>query len=500
MLAVAHCLLNAALCVGWVTGPLAGPRSPCMRNCSRTEPGASVRQLAAWRGELVALLTLSGPIVLTNLAQIAMGITDVIMLGRLGTQALAAGALGTNLYFVAAIAGIGLTNATPPLIAAELGRNRFSVRVVRRTVRQGLWAATCIALPFWAVLWQSGPILRAMGQDGELTAQAAIYVRLLQWGLWPFLCFLVLRAFAVALERPRSALVVAVIAVGFNAIANECLIFGRLGLPAMGIAGSGLATMLSDCLLFGAMAAVILVDRRFRRYRLFGRFWRGDWSRFRAYWMLGLPMAAMFSFEVTVFNAAAFLMGMIGTVPLAAHAIAVQLAGLAFMVPLGIGQAVTVRVGRAFGAGDEAAIGRAGWTALTVCMVFMAAASATMLVAPRLLIGVFLDLSDPANDDVTHLAVSFLAMAALFQLADGAQAVGGGMLRGLQDARVPMLFALVGYWGIGLPLGIALAFGVGLQGLGIWIGLATGLTIVALLLVGRWIRRARLGLTRRLPS
>lgn len=450
----------------------------------------------AWRDELSALLVLAWPIVLTNLAQIAMGTTDVIMLGRLGPEALAAGALGTNLYFIAAIFGIGLINATAPLVAAELGRNRFAVREIRRTVRQGFWAATCIALPFWVVLWQAGPILRAMGQNGELAAQAEIYVRVLQWGIWPFLLYLVLRAFIAALQRPRAALIVAVIAVAFNAAANECLIFGRLGLPALGIAGSGLATALSNVLLFVSLAGVVVFDRQFRRYRLFGRLWRADWPRFRAYWTLGLPMAAMFSFEVTIFNAAAFLMGLIGTTSLAAHAIAIQCSALAFMVPLGIGQAATVRVGRAYGAGDPAAVGRAGWTAFYVCMSFMAIASLTMLLAPKWLIGAFLDLSDPANIDVIRLAISFLAMAALFQFADGAQGVGAGMLRGLQDARVPMIFALIGYWGFGLPLGVGLAFAAGMNGIGIWIGLAAGLTVVAVLIVTRWTRRGALGLVK----
>ena len=460
-------------------------------NCiSRLSPG----ERSAWRQEFLALLVLSWPIVLTNLAQIAMGTTDVIMLGRLGPETLAAGALGVNLYFIAMIVGIGLVNATTPLVASELGRNRFAARDVRRTVRQGFWAATCVALPFWALLWHAGPILEAMGQDPGLAGMARIYVRALQWGLWPFLLYLVLRAFVSALQRPRSALIVALAAVVFNAAANECLIFGRLGLPALGIAGSGIATSLSDVGMFAGLAVIVSLDRRFRRYHVFGQFWRSDWPRFRAFWKLGLPMAAMLSFETTIFNAAAFLMGLIGSVSLAAHSIAIQLAALTFMVPLGIGQAVTVRVGQAFGAQDAAGVRRAGWAAFALCMAFAAMTSLTMILAPRMLIGAFLDLSDPGNAGVVRLAISFLAIAALFQIADGAQAVGAGMLRGLHDARTPMIFALIGYWGIGLPLGVILAFVAGLEGIGIWIGLATGLAVVAVLIIVRWSCRASRGL------
>jgi MATE family multidrug resistance protein len=246
--------------------------------------------------------------------------------------------------------------------------------------------------------------------------------------------------------------------------------------------------------MFAALSLVVCIAKPFRHFRLFGELWRLDWPLLRALWRLGLPMAATLSFEVTMFNAAVFLMGIIGAASLAAHSIAIQLASLTFMVPLGIGQAVTVRVGRAYGAQDREAIRRAGWTAFGLAVVFMATMSLTMILAPRLLISAFLDIADPHNAAVIDRTVSFLIFAAMFQMTDGAQVVGSGMLRGLHDARMPMIFALVGYWGIGLPLGALLAFPFGLNGIGIWIGLSTGLTVVACLMVGRWRRREALGL------
>lgn len=449
---------------------------------------------ATWRAEARATLLLAWPLILTNLAQTLMTATDVVMMGWLGPDALAAGALGSNLYFATMIFGLGLTTATAPMIARELGRKGHSVRDVRRTVRQGMWAAVVIAVPIWIVLWQSEAILLAMGQEPSLALQASHYVRALQWSLLPFFFFLVLRSFVSALERPLWALAAGVAGVIANAVAAWGLIFGHLGLPKLGLAGAGIATTFATSLMFAAIAAVVLTDRKFRRYHLFGRFWRADWPRFRALWHLGLPIGATLVFEVAVFNAATFLMGLISASALAAHSIAIQIASLSFMVPLGLAQAATVRVGRAYGAHDKEGIRRAGWTAYVMGVGFMVLTALAMILAPRTLVGVFLDLDQPANAPVVELAVGFLAVAALFQVMDGGQAVAAGMLRGLHDTRVPMIYAGIGYWCIGLLPGVVLAFWLGLAGIGLWIGLATGLTVVALLLLGRWLRRERLGL------
>ncbi|BCH20703.1 MATE family efflux transporter [Mesorhizobium sp. L-8-3] len=445
-----------------------------------------------WRDEVRATLVLAWPMVLTNLAQTAMTATDVLVMGRLGAEALAAGALGSNLYFGPMIFGLGLMLATSPMIATELGRRRHSVRDVRRTVRQGLWIALCVTVPIWLLLWQTETILTAMGQEPALAAMAGTYVHWLQWGLLPYYGYIVLRSFISALQRPGWALVVAFGAVVFNALGNWVLVFGNLGAPAMGIAGSGLATALANLLMFAGLTAVVLCDRRFRRYRLFGRFWRTDWPRFRGLFRLGLPIAGILAFEVMVFNAAALLMGLIDAASLAAHAIAIQIASISFMVPLGLNQAVTVRVGLAYGAQDRAGVNRAGWTAYGMGVGFMMLTALVMLAWPQSLIGAFIDTHDPANATVVALAVSFLVFAALFQVADGAQAVAAGMLRGLHDTTVPMLYAAAGFWGVGMPLGAMLAFHYGMRGVGIWIGLSVGLIVVAVLLLLRWLRRDRI--------
>lgn len=441
------------------------------------------------------MIALAWPMVMTNLAQTAMTATDVMMMGRLGPVALGAGALGANLYFAPMIFGLGIILATSPMMARELGRNRHAVRDIRRTVRQGLWLSLAVAAPIWLLLWHAEAILLAMGQQPELAAEAGRYMRWLQWAVLPFYGYIVLRSFISALERPGWALAIALAAVAFNALANWCLMFGNLGFPAYGIAGSGMATTLSSVFMFAGLVAVVSIERRFRRYRLFGRFWRADWARFTGLARLGLPIGGILAFEVTVFNGAALLMGLIDAASLAAHAIAIQIASLSFMVPMGVSQAATVRVGRAWGAGDEDGVTRAGWSAFGLGVGFMAMMAAVMIMLPQLLISAFIDVGAPENREVAALAISFLAFAALFQIADGAQAVASGMLRGLHDTKVPMIHAAIGYWGIGMPLGVVLAFPYRLDGAGIWIGLSAGLAVVAALLLTRWLRRERLGLT-----
>jgi MATE family multidrug resistance protein len=448
----------------------------------------------AWLGEFRATLALGWPMVLTNLAQVALTTTDVIVVGHLGADALAAATLGVNLYFGLLMFAIGLVSATSPMMAEAIGRGRHVVREVRRTFRQGLWSALIVSLPAWALLWHSEALLLALGQEPQLARDAHSFMHELQWGFLPALGFIALRSFVAALERPLAAMVVTVAAILFNILANWALVFGHLGLPALGLRGSGLATTLSNTFLFLGLVAVVALDRQFRRFHLFGRWWRPDGARLAALWRLGVPIGATMALEVTLFNAAVFLMGQFGTVAIAAHSIAIQIAAASFMVPLGLGQAATVRVGLAHGAGLRDAVTRAGWAAFALAIAFMATMSVVLLTLSRTLISAFIDVGDPANAAVIDTAALFLVWAAIFQIADGAQVVGAGMLRGLQDTRVPMLYAAFGYWGCGMPLSLFFAFYLRLGGVGIWMGLASGLAVVACLMMRRWQRRDRLAL------
>ena len=455
---------------------------------------ARENEFQPWLAEVKATMGLAYPLVLTNFSQALIPATDVVLLGWAGHDKLAAGALGVNLFNACMIFGVGLVSASAPMIARSLGQRSHNVRDVRRTVRQAMWAAVAAVIPMWLLLWHAEALLLLLGQDRALAHDAAYLVRPMMFGMLPLFLYVVLRSFVSALERPGCALAVGSIAVVSNAVVNYALIFGRWGLPALGLFGAGLGSALSNLLMFLGLAAIVAVHPHLRRYRLFGRFWRADWPRFHMVWRLGLPIAVTLALEVTVFNAAVFLMGMLGPAELAAHAVAIQIASLAFMVPLGIAQATTVRVGLASGRKDRTGVTRAGWTAFAITMMFMSGTAAIMLFAPNALIGLFMNISDPINAQIVALATSFLTVAALFQLVDGAQAVGAGMLRGLHDTAMPMVFAAIGYWGIGLGTALLFAFHMKRGGVGIWYGLAMGLASVAIMVIARWARRQQLGL------
>jgi MATE family multidrug resistance protein len=315
------------------------------------------------------------------------------------------------------------------------------------------------------------------------------------WCTAPWLLFQLLRNFVSALERPQIILWLSLGGIGLNALLSWSLIFGHFGLPALGLVGGGLGSTLTWLIMCGALVAVASIDRQFRRFHVFGNWWRFDRQRTLAMVRLGWPIGVTMALEMGVFALAAYFMGWIGAPAVAAHAVALQLAALTFMVPLGLGQAVTVRVGLALGRRDQAGITRAGWTAWMIGVGFMGTMALGIWSFPRELITLFLK-DVPANALVIGLAISFLRVAAAFQLVDGAQVIGAGMLRGLHDTRWPLLFALVGYWVVGLGIGAWLAFARDWKGVGIWVGLASGLAAVAALMLARWIMRDRLGLTR----
>jgi multidrug resistance protein, MATE family len=452
---------------------------------------------ALWRKELRATVALALPLIGTQLAQISTMTTDVVLLGRLSAEALAAGALGANVVYVLITFTMGVLMAVSPMVAQARGRKRHSVRDVRRSVRQGFWAAVAIGVPCMIVIWHTEPLLMALGQSRTNAAGAAGYAHAMLWGFLPGAGFMLLRFFVAALGRPAAGLVVMLLAVLLNAVLAWALIFGRLGLPGLGVVGAGVATSIANVFSFAVLLGFVLADRRFRRFYILGRFWRPDWHRLRELFRVGLPIGCILLLEVGLFSAAVQLMGLLGTAEIAAHQIALQCAAIAFMVPLGIGQAATVRVGLAAGRRDAAAVQRAGWVALALGVGFMSGTALLMWLMPHALVGLFLDLERPENARVVALAVAFLGLAALFQIFDGVQTIALGALRGLKDTRVPAMLAATGYWLIGFPVSALLAFRAGMGGVGVWYGLALGLAAVAVLALHRFVRRERLGLVPR---
>jgi MATE family multidrug resistance protein len=436
-------------------------------------------------------VTLAVPLVLTVLAYMAMVTTDKVMMGWLGPESLAAGQLAEQLYVFFEYFAIGVLGAVAPILSQHLGARRY--RMVRRAFRQGVWVAVIVALPCMAVIWHAQAILVLLGQDPDLASAGQSYVRFMVLGFLPGLWLVVLSRFLAAHMRPRATLVVVVLGIGLNALADYALMFGHFGFPRLGLIGAGVATAIVTTFMFLALLTFVLIDRRLRRYRLLGRFWRVDWSQIYEILRLGLPIAVAHLAEVSMFLAATLLMGLIGTAALAAHAIANQCAVIVYMVPYGIAQAATVRVGRAVGAGKHQAMARAGWTALALGIGFAFLPAAAFWFLGDAIVDIFLDTARPENKTSIDLAVSFLAIAALLQFADATQATAFGALRGLKDTRGPMLISLAGYWGLGLTS--AAVFGVYLDfgGQAIWVSLAVAVSVVGALLVRRfWAQSLRL--------
>ncbi|MEX0758325.1 MAG: MATE family efflux transporter, partial [Tistlia sp.] len=428
---------------------------------------------------------------------IAMQTTDVIMLAQLGPAFLAAGSLGFAVYFNVWLFCLGILIASASVVAQAYGGRDY--RGVRRSVRQAFWVALTLAVPAMVLVWNGHHLLLWAGRGAAVAEHTRDYLQAVVWGLPFSFGFLVLRYFVSALSRPKIVMVALLGGALLNVLLDYLLIFGHFGFPALGVAGAAWATAAIQVGLFLVLLAFVLRDRQFRRYHVFARFWKPDWQRYGELWRVGLPVGVTVVAESGLFLAAQLLMLRLGTVNVAAHALALQAVAVAFMIPLGVGQAGQVRVGQHLGAGDHEGVRRAGWLALVIGCGFMVCTAATMWLVPEAIIGLVLDPADPVDGPVFRLAVSFLLIAALFQIFDGAQVVMACSLRGLCDTAWPMALAMTGYWGIGFVAAWLLAFEAGLGGAGVWYGLATGLAVVALSMTARFALRRRLGLLEHKP-
>lgn len=442
----------------------------------------------SWLSHARATIWLGLPLIGAQLAQTALNVTNTLVLGRLGPDELAASVLGWHLFFVIWMFGCGFGFAVMPLVANALGAH--DPQGVRRFVQTGLWISFGYALVMMVPLWQAEAIFLALGQSPDLAALAAAYVRTLQWSLFPQLAIITLRSFLGALARPVVVVVALVAGVAVNAALNIVLVNGGAGLPALGMAGSGLATVIATTAIAGGLALYCHRQVAIRVHAIFSGFFRPGRAALADVFRLGWPIGTTVVAEVALFSATSFMMGWIGPLELAAHGIALQLSSLAFMLPLGLSAAATIRVGWMAGRSDRRGVARAAGIALMIGVGIACASAAVFLILPRQLVGLYLDLDDGAAASVLPIAVSFLAVAAAFQLVDSIQALASGSLRGLKDARVPMGIAMLSYWGVGIPVGHGLAFRAGLGGIGIWWGLAIGLSVAALLMTARLVRQA----------
>jgi multidrug resistance protein, MATE family len=447
--------------------------------------GAAPAGKAFWRAEMTETVKLALPIALTQLGQIAMMTTDLALIGRLGDDAVAAAALAHTVLFMVFMLGMGIVSAVAPLASQAYGARE--PRVVRRALRVGLWAAVILGAPLTLVQLWGGELLVSLGQSPENAALAGRYLSGIAWCVIPSWFFIALRNFMSAVNRPEPALWITLAAIPANALLAYALIYGAFGLPALDLLGAGLATTLISIGMCVATVWICYTRRPYRKYRVLGRWWRGDWMLMRQLIIVGAPISGAFLLEYGVFAAAAQLMGWIGTVALAAHQIALQIAAIMFMVPFGIGMAATVRVGHAVGRGDAAGTRRAGFSAILLGVVFMAAMTLLVALTRDIVPLAFLG-SDAPDPQTVALASSLLVLGASFFIADGIQTIAAGSLRGLNDTRVPLVFAAISFWAIGFTGCWLFGFTLALGAYGIWIGLSLGIACYALLLIWRFQR------------
>ncbi|MEN3288564.1 MAG: multidrug resistance protein family [Bradyrhizobium sp.] len=458
-----------------------------------------VKQLSAARSsrsqaiaaELIETLRLAAPMALTQLSQIAMMTTDLAFIGRLGGDAIAAAALAGTIYFVSFTFGMGLMSAVAPLAAQAFGAG--DAPLVRRSLHAGLWAGLLVALPIMAFPLQGETILLALGQAREPARLAQNYMFGLAWGVAPALWFMALRSFMGAVNRPEPVLWITLAAIPINALLVYPLLYGAWGLPALGLFGAGLATSLVN--LGSFLAGLWFTTRKapLRDYHVLARLWRIDWSLMRQILVIGAPMSLAFLLEYGLFSTAALLMGLIGTAPLAAHQVALQIVAILYMIPYGISMAATVRVGHAAGRHDAYGVRRAGLTAIAIG-VALAAVLTAAVVGARFTIAQFF-LGRGEDDATVTLATTLLVIGATFFITDALQTVTNGALRGIKDTRIPLLFATIGYWLVGFPASYALGFHTPLGAAGIWVGLSIGTATHATLLILRFLKLSNTAVT-----
>jgi len=435
-----------------------------------------------YRQHARAVLGLGLPLIGSHVAQFAITFTDALMLGWYSVEALAAEVLGGTMFFVLFIMGSGFAWAVMPMVASAQASG--AVTQVRRVTRMGLWASILFGLATLPLMLGSGALFDRMGQEPATAALAADYLEIAGLGILPALMVMVLKSYLAALERTAVVLWVTLGAVVLNAGVNYLLIFGHFGFPELGVQGAAIASLGVNTASFVVLGAY--VHRSAPDHALFQRFWRPDPEALGRVFRLGWPIGLTNLAEVGLFAAASIMMGWLGTLPLAAHGIALQITSVIFMIHLGLSNVATVRAGQAHGRGDGAGLRDGARVVLGLSAAVALATMALLLLLPDPLVGLFLAPDDPDRAQVIAIGRQLLAAAALFQLVDAAQVQALGLLRGVQDTRVPMVIAALSYWVVGVPVSYLLGFTLGFGGPGIWLGLAAGLALAGVFMLVRF--------------
>ena len=436
---------------------------------------------------LRAVSVLGLPLIGSHLAQFAVHVVDTVMLGWYDITALAASVLATSFFFVVFIMGSGFAFAVMGMVAEAAGSDDEGR--VRRVTRMGLWLSIIYAAVFLPAMIWSESVFLAFGQDPELSRLAQDYLRIAGFGLCPALLVMVTKSYLAAMEHAGVVLWATVSAALVNAALNWLLIFGNLGAPELGLVGAAWASVGAQIAAFIVLA--LYTARKLPQHEMFKRVWRPDWPAFGEVFRLGWPIGLTNLAESGMFSASALLIGLIGELPLAAHGIALQIASATFMVHLGLSQAATVRAGRAMGRKDVTALGQGGLAAVTLSMAFVGVTVVLFLGVPTLLISGFISPEEPQRAEILLIGTGLLAVAALFQLVDAGQVMALGLLRGIQDTKIPMYLAALSYWVCGIPASWLIGIHWGGGAVGVWLGLCVGLLLATILLWQRFLKTYR---------
>jgi MATE family multidrug resistance protein len=439
---------------------------------------------ARWRREFRDTLVLAAPLVLGQLSAIGMNVIDVLLAGHFNAQTLAAVAIGTSVWSLALVTAIGVMLALPPSVAQLAGAG--AQERIGALFRQALWLALALGLLLFVGVRHADPLLRAIGINSGIVEDTQKFLRAISWGAPALTGYFAMRGLSEGLALTRPTMYFGFLGLVALAPVGYMLMYGAFGLPARGAQGSGMATAIVLWLQLAAFATYIGARRHYHAFAPFARF---DWPHARtilALLRLGVPMGVALLMEAGLFVAAALLIGSLGTTIVAGHQVAINVASVSFMLPLGVAMATTVRVGRAVGRGDAESVRYAGFVGIGVSLLTQTLSCAAMALFPHAIAALYTD-----DAGVAALAAQLLLLAAIFQFSDGIQVTANGALRGLKDTTVPMAITMLAYWGIGMPLAYWLGFGLGLGARGIWIGLIAGLTGAALLLFARFLHLAR---------
>ncbi len=427
-------------------------------------------------------VNLALPIIFSHLGHMMTNLADSIMIGRVGAVPLAAASLGFNLFIIIFVFGVGISIGITPRVAAADGRKQYNE--LKRLLVNGMILTGGIALLLFAVMMVAAPILKELNQPQEVVDLAIPYFRILLLSMLPLMIYQGAKQFAEGLSLTRWAMYITLLGNLFNVILNYLFIYGKLGLPAMGLNGAGWATTVARTAMATAMVGYIAWPRISQYYGLSFQFSLVSWSLLRKLLSLGLPIGLQMVFEVGAFTGAAVMVGWISAEALAAHQIAISLAASTFMVASGLGAAATVRVGNYYGSGQFRKMYKAGFSAYHLTAAFMGLTAIGFVVLRQWLPTLFVE-----EQAVIEITASILLIVAIFQLSDGFQVVGLSALRGLEDVRIPTGIALVAYWMVGLPVGYLLGVYWEFGAQGVWMGLLAGLSTAALLLTLRFYSR-----------